>query len=72
LGDVETLTIPIDTTVDVQVGGLGISGEPLPLDIELSGNIVATVAVPEPDSLGLLAVSAIMLLRRLRRAGCHH
>jgi len=61
-GGVETLTIPINTDVIIQANGE-------PLDLNLSGEIVATTAIPEPGSLGLLAASGLLLLRRRQLHG---
>jgi hypothetical protein len=54
LGNTETLTIPIETVLVIDLNGG-------PLDTQLSGEIVATAALPEPTSVaiflcGLLAV----------------
>ena len=56
---VETLTIPIGTDLDFDAGGL-------PVELHLSGTIVATATVPEPDALVFAAVP-ILLSRRNRR-----
>jgi hypothetical protein len=64
--DVETLTIPISTNISVDIAGLGIPDEPIPLEVQISGNIVATAAIPEPVSLGLFAMSGLILLRKRR------
>jgi hypothetical protein len=57
-GDSETLAIPIDTDVAVNIGST-------PLTIHLSGTLVATANVPEPSTLLIaLAASTYWLLRQ--------
>ena len=70
---IETLTIPITTEIIVNVGGLGISGEPSPLELSLSGQIVATatIGVPEisPSATPSLFILLTGILRLLTQRG---
>jgi hypothetical protein len=57
IGGVETLTIPFRTDLTIEVSGIGIPGEPLPLDLQLSGDIVATAAAPPAFLTGALMMA---------------
>jgi hypothetical protein len=54
-GSTETLTIPVNATINFTEEGEAAS-------VNLTGNIVATYAVPEPSTIALLAASAIGLI----------
>jgi hypothetical protein len=56
-GNVETLDIPVNTDLVVNIGGS-------PLTLQLSGTIVATSTIPEPASLALLAPAVFFMFRR--------
>lgn len=58
--DIETLTLPIDDNLSIQADGE-------PLELNVSGDIVATTVIPEPGAIGLLAASGLLLLRNRRR-----
>jgi hypothetical protein len=58
----ETLTIPIHTTLTVTIDN------PNDLVMQLDGVLVATTAVPEPASLALLSATVVPLLLRRRRS----
>ena len=59
-GGIETLTIPIETSLTLQVGGE-------PLVVHFSGTIVASDAVPEPATLSLFALVLVQSLIRRRQ-----
>jgi hypothetical protein len=72
---IETLTIPVNTSFTVEVAGIASAltddplDDPLSVQIDLSGNIVATGIVPEPVCIGLVLGFAALLMRRRTRFG---
>ena len=67
---VQTLTVPINTVLTVDATDPIILGaQTIPLDVSLSGTIVATAIVPEPARMGLLFAFALLARRgRIPRA----
>ena len=55
-GTLETLTLPINADLSLQVNGV-------PRDLNLSGEVIATTAVPEPASVAVLVSSGLLVLR---------
>ena len=62
---IEILTLPIDTDLTVAITALPYLDE-APLDVHLSGSIVATALVPEPGSIAIIGGVVTLLARRRR------
>ena len=68
-GDLATLTIPIVQTLNIRLDNENLAI----VQINVTGTIVATAIVPEPATIGMLAVGMAMLapvaVRRWRKRG---